>query len=93
MNTDTAQVRSSPKVSVVMPCFDSAEHIDATLRSLSEQLFLDFELIVVDDGSTDDTLLRVEECRARLPCLKVTKSAQNSGPGDARNKGIGLCSR
>jgi teichuronic acid biosynthesis glycosyltransferase TuaG len=90
MNTDTPHVESLPKVSIVMPCFDSVAHIDATLRSLSEQIFQDYELIVVDDGSTDDTLLRVEEWRARLPCLKVIKSLQNFGPGDARNKGIGL---
>ena len=90
MNADTVQVGSSPLVSIVMPCFDSAEHIDTTLRSLSEQSFQNFELIVVDDGSTDDTLLRVEGWRARLPSLQVIKSAQNLGPGDARNKGIEL---
>jgi teichuronic acid biosynthesis glycosyltransferase TuaG len=90
MKTDTVQVQASPKVSIVMPCFDSAAHIDATLRSLSEQSFLDYELIVVDDGSTDDTLLRVEEWRAKLPCLNVIKCAQNFGPGNARNKGIEL---
>jgi teichuronic acid biosynthesis glycosyltransferase TuaG len=90
MNTHTAQVRSSPKVSIVMPCFNSAAHIDATLSSLSEQIFQDYELIVVDDGSTDNTLLRVEEWRPKLPCLKVIKCAQNFGPGNARNKGIEL---
>ena len=73
-----------------MPCFNSEAFIDATLRSLSEQLFQDYELIVVDDGSSDDTLLKVDEWRARLPSLQVIKSAQNLGPGDARNKGIEL---
>ncbi|MGK0291899.1 MAG: teichuronic acid biosynthesis glycosyltransferase TuaG [Porticoccaceae bacterium] len=90
MKTDTVQVQTSPKVSIVMPCFNSAAHIDATLRSLSEQIFQDYELIVVDDGSTDDTLLRVEQWRAKLPCLKIIKSTKNLGPGDARNKGIDL---
>lgn len=71
-----------------MPCFNSEAFIDATLRSLSEQIFQDYELIVVDDGSTDGTLLIVEEWRSRLPSLRVIASAQNLGPGDARNKGI-----
>ena len=90
MSPTSTKSRQFPLVSIVMPCFNSETFIDATLRSLSEQLFQDYELIVVDDGSSDDTLLKVDEWRARLPSLQVIKSAQNLGPGDARNKGIEL---
>ncbi len=45
----------SPTVSVVVPTYNRAEWLGNTLRSVLKQTFIDFELIVVDDGSTDDT--------------------------------------
>jgi GT2 family glycosyltransferase len=46
---------SSPAVSVVLPCRDAAAYLPACLRSLSRQTFGNFEVLAVDDGSTDDT--------------------------------------
>jgi glycosyltransferase involved in cell wall biosynthesis len=42
-----------PAVSVLMPCYNAAETISSTLDSLAQQTLSDFELIAVDDGSTD----------------------------------------
>ena len=45
-----------PRVSVVIPTFNSAPFIGETLESVRRQTFADFEVIIVDDGSTDETL-------------------------------------
>lgn len=78
-----------PAVSVVVPCYNGGRFIDQLLDSLSRQTFRDFELIIVDDGSRDDT-------RAKLATLD--KSVQiilqdNQGPGAARNTGIARADR
>ena len=74
---------SSPFFSVVIPTFNRAITISDTLQSVSNQRFRDFEIIVVDDGSTDATcdIVRSFEA-ARL--IQQT----NSGPGAARNTGV-----
>jgi glycosyltransferase involved in cell wall biosynthesis len=53
-----------PRISVLMPCRDAAPCIDDSLASLSAQTFTDFEVIVVDDGSLDDTAARIERWSA-----------------------------
>jgi glycosyltransferase involved in cell wall biosynthesis len=72
---------------VIVPTYNRASTIATTLRSLHDQEFGDFEVIVVDDGSTDDT----EEVVKRAEVDRVTYRWQpNSGPSVARNLGAEL---
>ena len=57
------------KVSVILPVFNEANYIKATLDSIINQNFNDYEVIVIDDGSTDDTLNIVEKTFEGLSAL------------------------
>ena len=74
-----------PAFSVVVPAYNTSETIEAAVSSVLRQTVTDFELFVVDDGSTDDTADRVE----RLGDDRITViSRARSGAGAARNAGI-----
>lgn len=76
------------KVSVIVPVYNEERYISATLDSIINQNFEDFELIVVDDGSTDSTLEIVTE---KLSDSKINHKIihqENSGVSSARNRGI-----
>jgi glycosyltransferase involved in cell wall biosynthesis len=73
-----------PKVSVVIPAFNTAPYLAETLGSVLEQTYRDFEICVVDDGSTDNTL---EVARSFGPPVTVRTQA-NQGPATARNLAI-----
>jgi glycosyltransferase involved in cell wall biosynthesis len=75
-----------PLVSVVIPAFNAESQIADTLESVHAQTFQDFEVIVVDDGSTDATVEVVRRFGARMD-VKVLQQ-QNSGPAAARNRAI-----
>jgi glycosyltransferase involved in cell wall biosynthesis len=75
-----------PHVTVVIPAFNAETHIGATLSSIANQTFSDFEVIVVDDGSTDGTITEAERYADRMS-LRVI-SQRNAGPSAARNKGV-----
>ena len=73
------------KISVIMPVFNEERYIRKAIESVLEQSLSDFELIVVDDGSTDDTLKIIESFddeRIRV----ITQS--NRGPGASRNTAL-----
>lgn len=78
-----------PEVSVIVPVFNGERTIAETLRSLQRQTFTDFEVIVVDDGSTDSTLEIVGAFGG--PGVRVATFA-NGGAAAARNRGIELAS-
>lgn len=74
-----------PKVSVVIPAYNVERFIDAAIKSVLAQTFEDFELIVVNDGSSDSTLERVRQYKDRR--IRVVDQA-NRGLAGARNSGI-----
>jgi GT2 family glycosyltransferase len=73
-----------PKVSVVIPTYNRADYIAAAIESVRQQTMTDFEMIVVDDGSTDDTLERLAAFADQVVCLRTP----NQGPALARNVGM-----
>lgn len=79
---------SEPAVSVVVATRDRARRLRALLESLAAQTLREFELVVVDDGSTDATarVLAEEEQRGRFD-LRVIRRAAAGGPSAARNDG------
>lgn len=74
-------------ISVVMPCFNAEKHIRATIVSIFEQTFSDFELIVVNDGSGDRTMDILNELVPKYPALRIVEQS-NRGPAAARNAGL-----
>jgi glycosyltransferase involved in cell wall biosynthesis len=77
---------AAPAVSVIMPLFNRADVVERAIRSVLDQEFADFELIVVDDGSSDgsaEVVGSVEDSRVSLIRLP-----RNGGGNAARNRGI-----
>jgi glycosyltransferase involved in cell wall biosynthesis len=70
--------------SVIIPTYNRASLIAETLDSVFAQTFSDYEVIVVDDGSTDDTTQVLE---AYVDRVRLLRQATNKGPGAARNLG------
>lgn len=76
-----------PKVSIIVPVYNKEEYITATLDSVLNQSFEDYEVIIVDDGSTDKTLERVKEYTDKDNRFRVIHIS-NGGVSHARNVGI-----
>lgn len=75
------------KISVVIPTYNEKGLLEDCLQSLGEQTYTDFEIIVVDDGSTDGTLGILENLKKTLPDFKFL-SQKHLGAGAARNLGV-----
>ena len=72
-------------ISIILPAYNAERHILKAIESVQQQTFSDFELLVINDGSTDRTLELLETVKdARLKVF----SYQNSGVSVARNRGI-----
>ena len=81
---------SKIKVSVIIPAYNAASTIERTLKSLFSQSSRDFEIIVVNDGSSDDTLDICKKMQKRSPVVMEVYHQLNRGGPSARNKGISL---
>ncbi|MFZ2642490.1 MAG: glycosyltransferase family A protein, partial [Verrucomicrobiia bacterium] len=76
----------NPRVSVVIPCYNLGQYLDEAVESVLAQTYQEFEILVVDDGSTDETTKQILSSYNR-PKTRVIRTA-NQGPSAARNTGI-----
>ena len=74
-------------ISVVIPTYNGSCFIARTIRSVRDQTLADWELVVVDDGSTDGTADVVEECARLDPRVRLIRQ-ENRGEATARNRGL-----
>ena len=77
----------APKVSVVLPLYNSEGDVDSAMEEVEKQAFGDFELIVVDDGSTDGTFSAAERRAQGRDGVRVIRT-EHLGPSHARNAGL-----
>ena len=75
------------QISVIIPAYNVAKYIDKCFKSLVTQTFKDFEVIVINDGSTDETLTLIREWEQKDSRFKVMDK-QNEGVGKTRNLGL-----
>jgi len=76
-----------PQLSIIVPVYNKEKYIDACLESILKQTFNDFELILVNDGSTDGSALKCEHYK-KTDGRIVLINQQNSGASAARNTGL-----
>ena len=75
-------------VSIITPTFNSEKYIQQTIQSVQNQTYQNWEMIIVDDCSSDNTIQIVEDIQNTEPRIILIKSDKNSGPAVSRNKGI-----
>ena len=76
----------SPRVSIVMPTYEAADYLQQCLQSIVSQSYEDFKLIIVDDGSTDETIPIIESFDDER--IRLIQRDEESGIPSARNRGI-----
>jgi len=73
-----------PQVSIILPVYNCERYVEEAVESIFRQTFRDFELIVVNDGSSDGTERRLQKYLGRMTYLRQ----EHRGPGAARNRGL-----
>lgn len=77
-----------PRAAIVVPCHNEAPQIVDTIRALAELRYPDYEIVAVDDGSTDRTAEILEQLAAAEPRLRVLRLPQNRGKAAALRAGV-----
>ena len=77
-----------PLVSIIMPLYNKRPYVRRAIESIQKQSYTNWELIIVDDGSTDGSSAEIPGDEPRIRLFQQ----ENKGPGAARNKGIGMAS-
>jgi glycosyltransferase involved in cell wall biosynthesis len=77
-----------PKVSIIMPVYNGARYLKQSVESLFKQTYADFEIIAVDDGSTDNSLDILHDLSHRDKRLVVRSRTNSGGPAAPKNDGL-----
>lgn len=79
-----------PIVSIIIPMYNVEQYIDKCMDSVLAQTVKDYEVLVVDDGSTDHSFVKAKKYAERYPETVRVYQQPNAGQGDARNNGVKL---
>jgi teichuronic acid biosynthesis glycosyltransferase TuaG len=79
--------KGNPLISIITPAYNSERFINETIESVIAQTYTNWEMIIVDDCSTDDTLKEIEQYNKEKR-IKIVRLKENSGPAIARNVAI-----
>ena len=82
---------AEPLVSIVIPCFNAESTIERTIRSITLEGYRNYEVVLIDDGSTDNTRMILKRLTQGDRRLKFYHQ-ENSGVSSARNKGVQMAS-
>lgn len=77
-----------PRVSVIIPVYNTGKYLEKALMSLKEQTLSNIEVIAIDDGSTDNSAEILQEWTSKLDMIVLTK--KNAGQASARNDGLDI---
>jgi glycosyltransferase involved in cell wall biosynthesis len=77
---------TSSNLSVIMPCYNSEDYIEEAIRSILNQTYHDFELIIIDDLSTDNSVNKIMTFKDER--IRLVQKEQNSGYTDSLNLGL-----
>lgn len=86
--TQCRPTNTNPVVSVIMPCYNYAHYMDEAIESVLEQSWEDFELVLINDGSTDETPEKMAEWEQEDERIVCIHHSSNLGLSAARNTGI-----
>ena len=80
-----------PLVSVIMPAYNAGKYIEEAIRSVIAQTVTDWELLVIDDCSTDETCAIVAKLAEQDERIRLFRNEENRGVARTRNRGLDLC--
>lgn len=83
-------MKSTPTISVLMPAYNSALYLESSIESILQQSFADFEFIIIDDGSTDQTAEIVTTYAEKDSRIVFMRNAQNMASANSMNLGLGI---
>jgi len=82
--------KDNPLVSVVMPAYNAEKYLDESINSILGQTFRDFEFIIINDGSKDNSLKLIRKYKKKDKRIIVLNNKSNLGIAKTRTKGIGI---
>lgn len=85
-------ILEKPKVSVIMPAYNMERYIGDAIRSVQQQTYTNWELLIIDDGSTDSTGEIVEQLAREDERIRFIRNERNIGVARTRNRGFELAS-
>ena len=81
----------NPKISVLIPVFNREKYIRRAIGSIMRQTYQNLEIIVYDDGSTDNSVHIIQDLMKRDSRIRLIQGYENRGVGFARNQLLGAC--